>query len=237
MQELAPGAWKLNEAFLDMWQSENLSHDWILPDNFHVHVKVMSRVADTVHFLNQPFEVYRMENQASEKGRSLGANVTHSLDGFFVREITRRCMHNPERVAKIKYALSHPERKSNTNRANDRMVQTLWNHYLKSGFLSARILDHLNFGNAGLVDASVVLKLINTLPAKPFQVLAIHDCFRVLPNYGNDIRYQYTLMLHDLAKSNMLDYIVGQIVGKEVNIGKLDPEMYKDILASDYALS
>ena len=63
------------------------------------------------------------------------------------------------------------------------------------------------------------------------------DCFRVLPNYGNDLREQYNRQLMLIAKSNLLQYLLSQITGRPLSIGKLDPSMWKDILTTDYALS
>lgn len=78
METLAPYVWELNQVFLDMWQPDAYSNDWVLPDGFEVKIKVMDKVKETVHFLNEPFEVFTKVNQPIEKGRSLSANVTHS---------------------------------------------------------------------------------------------------------------------------------------------------------------
>ena len=61
--------------------------------------------------------------------------------------------------------------------------------------------------------------------------------FRCLPNYANDMRKQYTLQLQLLAKSELLSHIVGQIIGRPIQVGKLDPDLYKDIGSANYALS
>lgn len=63
------------------------------------------------------------------------------------------------------------------------------------------------------------------------------DCFRVLPNYGNDLREQYNRQLMLIAKSNLLQYLLSQIVGRQLSIGKLDPNLWQDIMDTDYALS
>ena len=238
MEKLAPAAWELNQAFLTMWNPNALSHDWVLPDNFHVHVKVISQVSNTVHFLDEPFEVFTKVNAPIEEGRSLGANSIHSVDGMVVREIVRRCDYNPVQIALVRDALEtdvNPEFLTETE--DTKMVKILWNHYEESGYLSARILDHLHYGTAHLVQKEPVIELLDSLPAKPFKVLTVHDCFRCLPNYGNDLRMQYNRQLFEIARSNLLSFIVSQILQRRVSLGKLDPKLHLDILSTDYALS
>lgn len=237
MAEVAPAAWELNEAFLSMWKSDALSHDWVLPDNFHVRVKVMAQVKEVVHFMNEPYDTFHMVNQPIEGGRSLGANCIHSIDGMIVREMTRRCDYNVDRILEIMGFLDAEIDGDVRNNADTHMVQVLWQHYQESGYLSARILDHLQAHNVSLVDRSVIWELIESLPEKPFKIIVVHDCFRVLPNYGNDLRKQYNRQLMLIAKSNLLQYLLSQIIGRHLNIGKLDPNLWKDILTANYALS
>lgn len=53
------------------------------------------------------------------------------------------------------------------------MVSILWNHYLKTGLLSARIFDYINEDSvSAITDRAVVWKLIYSLPAKPFKVMS-----------------------------------------------------------------
>lgn len=237
MAECAPAAWELNEAFLSMWNSEALSHDWILPDNFHVHVKVMHKVEETVHFMNKPYDTFHLVNAPTEEGRSLGANTIHSLDGMIVRELGRRCDYDPDTILRVVGALNQEEHGMGIGRPNDMMLATLWNHYVDSGYLSARILDYIDGGNVGMVNHDVIWELIDSLPEKPFKVISVHDCFRVLPNYGNDLREQYNRQLMLIAKSNLLQYLLSQIVGRDLKIGKLDMNLWKDIPFTNYALS
>ena len=237
MERMAPGVWELNQAMLHMWSPQAYSNDWILPDNFHVHVKVISTIKENVSFLNEPFEVTRKINAPKESGRSLGANMVHSIDGMMVREMTRRCNHDRARVNTLRWLIMAGVTKDHIENNHTKMVRLLWNHYTKTGFLSARILDHLQPYNISLVDTEPVLELIDSLPEKPFQIISIHDCFRCLPNYANDMRKQYTLQLELIAKSNLLSSIVSQIIGRDVEIGKLDPNLHKEVAQSNYALS
>lgn len=241
MQELAPAAWELNQAFLDIWNPEALSNDWVLPDNFHVHCKVMATVKERVNFLNEPHDVTYKVNAPKEQGRSLGANTVHSLDGLIVREITRRCDYDPAWISLVQSlldqeAVSHFTTKKEKDEAR-RMVGILWDHYVQSGYLSARILDYLDTETLTMVEEAPIRELITSLPLKPFKVLSVHDCFRVLPGYANDLREQYNRQLMLIAKSDMLQYLLSQLLGRPIQINKMDPTLYKDILEADYALS
>jgi hypothetical protein len=241
MKRLAPAAWELNETFLEIWNPEALSNDWVLPDNFHVHVKVMTLASETVNFLNEPFEVFRKVNAPKKNGRSLGANSIHSIDGMIVREMSRRCDYDANWIELIKEILSgeiisHFATKAESKDSH-RMVDILWKHFKESGYLSARILDYIDSDTIVFIDPVIISELINSLPAKPFKLMATHDCWRCLPQYGNDLRWQYNNQLYLIAKSNLLSFILSQILKHKVELGKLDETLPHDVLESDYALS
>lgn len=238
METLAPAAWALNKAFLAMWNPNALINSWVLPDNFYVHVKVMNQEEETVHFLNKPYSTFRTVNAPSENGRSLGANTVHSVDGMIVREMARRCDYDPAMVQYLYEVLeTHSEHPANEDSVMLKMVEILWQHYLDSGYLSARIMAYIHPDTVHLVDREVIKELLDSLPKKPFKVLSIHDAFRCLPQYGNDLRVQYNRQLMLIAKSNLLQFLLSQIMGKEIKITKQDPDLWEDIPDSNYSLS
>lgn len=238
MEEGAPYAWELNQKMLAIWNPDAESYRWVMPNNFHVNIKVMGQVTETVHFLERPYDVTYTVQMAIEKGRSLCANMTHSVDGMVVSEMELRCNYDWERVAFLRnLAAMAPNDSLGFGTEDDHMVTTLWSHYKESGFLSARILHFINGDNIDIVDRDAITQLINTLPAKPFEILAVHDCFRCLPNYGNDLRRQYNQILSDIARSNLLSFLISQIMGRIVPINKGDPDLWKDVLEANYALS
>lgn len=242
MQELAPAAWELNETMPAFWNPEALEHCWVLPDNFHVHVKVMDTEEEIVHFMNEPISVFSQVNRPTDTGRSLGANSIHSVDGLIVREMTRRCNYSDTKVKMLK-ELCHDLQDGAIicgeihEDDNADMVRTLWAHYERTGYLSARIIDHLWMHNFKLVDHCVIRDLLMSLPAKPFQIMSIHDCFRCLPNYGDDLRRQYNLQLQLIAKSKLLEDLLSQITQRHIPVKKMDDDMWKQIADSEYALS
>jgi hypothetical protein len=239
MQLLAPAAWELNQTFLDMWNPTALENSWILPDNFHVHVKIVSTMGETVHVFNEPIDTVRKINAPMSEGRSLGANTIHSIDGMIVREMTRRCDYNPEIVQEAyRILVDQPKKPTYPRTDNVKMVETLWHNYQYSGFLSARILDYIDEDSVNVIDVRQdVINLLRSLPEIPFQIIAVHDCFRCLPNHANDMREQYNLQLMLIARSNLLGFLLSQIMGKPIVIGKLHPDFWKQIMDTDYALS
>lgn len=238
MTEELPGIWELNQNLLELADPTAEEYSWVLPDNFNVRTKVMTTVTHNVEFCGDTYHVPQKIQGPIENDLSLGANTTHSIDGMIVREILRRCYFDANQVTDIKVTLSAAlyAGKTPMAREKDQMVITLWDHYLQSGFLSARILEVLDKDNLWWVDKDVILGLINSMPRSPFPVLAVHDCFRVHPNYGNDLRLQYNQILSEIAGSNLLGFIVTQIAGEVIVVDKFS-DLAPDVLEANYALS
>lgn len=240
MEAAAPAAWELNSAFLDMWNPTTDHYSWVMPDNFHVEIKVKGTNKETVEFGGVVYEIESKEQMPQESGRSLGPNCIHSLDGMIVREIVRRCDYDVDKINRIKYLLKVKPVHSPVEKSGELLLK-LMEHYKKSGYLSSRVLECINKHTVYLLNQEqkdAVLELIDTLPPKPFKVITIHDSFRCLPNYGNDLRFQYNLQLAQVAKSNMLSFLLAQIMGVEdVQITKYSDDLHNQILATEYALS
>jgi hypothetical protein len=233
----APGPWELNKFYLQCGNPNATSYLWALPDNFHCQIKVMVDEVQTINFMSKPYDITRKVQGTEEKTRMLSANTTHSIDGMVVREMLRRCNYDADLITYVKQLCYGVQESNVALEENFDMVMELWNHYERSGFLSMRICGYLDAGSIALVDRQVILEMLETLPKKPFKVLTVHDCFRCHPNYGNDLRRQYNQILSDIAKSNLLSFILSQVLGQEFTAGKLDNDMWKDVLEAEYALS
>lgn len=237
LEQETPFIWELNKAFLNMWNPDAFKYHWVMPDNFHIQMKVHDHVQEDVQFMGQTIATFRVENKPTPTGRSLGANLTHSLDGMIVRELLRRCSFDPVRQDEVQRLICEGPSTVYDEQSNDfQMVAQLWKLYEESGYLSARILDHLDSSNIGLVNTDPLQDLLDSMPKKPFKIIPIHDCFRVHPNYGNDLRKQYNLQLSLIAQSDMLGFLLTQLLGKQTNINK-QGHFEEEILQANYALS
>ena len=240
--ELAPYVWALNEYLLEVWDSNREIYSWVMPDNFHSHNKVRTKVYDKFKFAGNQYQTERWVVGPKERGRSLCANITHSLDALGVREIVASCTMSQERkleLTKITMYSQHEDAcdASQATTDNEAMVATLWKNYLMSGYLSVRILEYVDDSSVYFADRAALIELLDQLPKQSFHVLCIHDCFRVLPRYGNDIRKQYNLFLSKLAKSRMLEYLMTQVLLEPFTYEHPEPEMWREILDANYSLA
>ena len=176
MSAQCPYVWELNKFLLKAWNNKINEYGWIMPDNFHVHVKVYQKIKEEFAFMGKAYSFIHEENQPSDYGRAYSANVAHSCDSLMMREICAMAMHNPEQIAKIKNLLNQKTiTKESANKKNLDMVKILVQRYKDSGFLSARILNYIDSCSFVLVPREPLEELINNLPARPFEVVGIHQ--------------------------------------------------------------
>lgn len=236
---VAPGANSLNNIIQQLQDPTATKYEWTLPDGFEVVTKVMGLTTVEARVFDDYFEVTYKENKPTDFDLSLSANYIHSIDAYAMREVIRRCNYDPETVSKVQKLLflgaEAPEEYEDTH--NLEMVAKLWNLYCDTNILSVRILDYLDEETITLVDPLHVLYLLSMLPEKPFEVLGVHDCFRVLPSYGNDLRKQYNIIMWEIADSNVLNFNLSQIARKDITVNPADKYTKEEILNANYALS
>ena len=236
MSKEMPLAWELNNILVDMWMADVINYGWVMPDNFHVNIDVKKKIKHQFNFRGTTYEVIQEIVSENPYGRAYSANTAHSLDSLAAREIVALAMYNPEQIVKIKSLLNQKKKKTSLSLNDNKLVLTLVQLYKASGFLSARILDHINEDNIAIVPEEPLKELLDNIPEEPFEVICIHDSFRVLPKYGNDIRRLYILQLAKVARSNMLSFILSQLFKTEIKINKGNLD-WKEVLQSEYALS
>jgi len=87
------------------------------------------------------------------------------------------------------------------------------------------------------VDAYVAREMVRRANKAGFQLAHIHDSFWSYPKYMNQVREFYRDIVAEIAASDLLEDIVEQLTGERVELTYTHPELYKDILESEYMLS
>ena len=185
MEENSPGIVVLRDALMRCWDGDTYAHEWVMPDNFHVKIKVESVEEHEFLFKDIVDTCTRKVNAPVEKGIKNAAHVIHSTDGFVVREMVARCDYDVNQVSKVIELLMGLEINRagesgqgaaiRTKSKNARMVQTLVDRYKDSGFLSVRILDYIDEDSIHLVPREPLAELVKSLPDQPFSILTVHD--------------------------------------------------------------
>lgn len=197
---------------------QNVHYSWVMPDNFHVEMETEytdytdfkcitpDGEKDTAfgHKVTGPNKYYK----------GLVANITHSLDSLVMREMLIRCSY------KTNYRnqeLTLPKTKEPTG-----MLKTLLDHYHRTGFLSARVLDCLKGQEDTLTveETKAINDLIKSLPERPFELLGIHDSYHCSPNNAQALREQMKNILVAIADANILQDVMDQL---GINIKLLPP--------------
>lgn len=237
LDAVAPGAVLVMEHLLAAWQPYALSHSWTMPDGFDVVIKVMEAVdfkveVDELDHATFTHRIY--ENQGSEKGLSIAANVVHAIDGMVVREMNRRCNYD-EAVLKKAY-LMLVDYLGNVKTATQIAADY-------TNFVSLRLAEQLATGEIELMQVPLPMLLalgeilVNTLGHNSFPIICVHDEFKAHPNNMNHLRQTYIDIFVELSKSNLLADILAQIHDVPFyNITKYG-DVSKLISQSNYALS
>ena len=184
--KIAPTAFKLMADLLDTWQADALSHNWVMPDNFHVNIKVMQSKETRIEVdeLNHAtFTTYVKVNQGSKKGLANVANVIHSIDGYLLRSVIRRASYDHKKVATAKgFYIIELEKRNQAIQALavlDDELKNMLTIYEYSKMLDVSIIDYITDQNIGCVSTELLSKLVATL-SKMLElgsspVLTVHD--------------------------------------------------------------
>lgn len=244
MKRLCPGPDELRQILLNLWRSDVYQHDWFLPDGFHAVCKVMNQINVQVtapHF-GRTIEIPMNVNMPKKHELSLAANPVHSVDGYIVRELLRRCYYDAD-VIQNAYSLLHCKNAGKVStRSKDLQLLRLIELSERTNMVSVRMLDYIDECNAGIIPSNireVIMRIVRTMQMhKSFPVVTIHDAFRAHPNNMNYVRWHYNILMAEIADSTLLQSIIRDISGNpQLTIGKLSEGLSKDILESNYMLS
>lgn len=231
MRKEVPRAWALNEVFLQIWNPNASEYSWTMPDGFDVLVPVERAVEHSFSFYGQEYRYLKKEIGPKAKGRSLSANTCHATDSLAVREMIRRCSYDPVQVNRAMEALAGSTAIRGTKKQYQ-LAERLADLYKQTGFLSARVIQCLNYHTVKMFPEKELIRLMKSLPKKEFKLRTVHDEFYCLASYCNDMREQYRNIVLEVAKSNLLNHIVKAICAQD-----LDKDMdISDKIGCDYAL-
>ena len=244
---VAPGASSLLQMLINSWNPEALAHKWVLPDGYEAVIKVMvpKTCRIEVDELDHTTFTYAYEdNEATEKGLSLAANLIHSCDAYLLRSVVRRCSYDAERVPVLNSAITQEllERQLGVEPAEGTTeeLQYYLEHYQRSGVVDVVILDFLDENNLTTLPTQYLIKLNSILETMlqhpPFPVITVHDSYAAHPNKLNHLRNHYRNVLADMSESHMLSDLLTQLNGRKINVNKIDPELHKTIRTSSYAI-
>tara|TARA_B110001469_G_scaffold35338_1_gene35492 strand:- start:1933 stop:3141 length:1209 start_codon:yes stop_codon:yes gene_type:complete len=234
--EVAPGAVTTMEMLLGAWQPFGLSHDWALPDGFEAKCKVMVPVDVKIEVdeLNHSTFTHRFyENEGTESGLSIAANIVHSIDGMIVREMNRRCNYDKDVLQEAQQLIRRELAKRGPVSA---FPDT-------STFISLVEADNLvtnktpvvSYSDSDLLrlDYLISVSLLN----KPFPLVCVHDEFKAHANNMNHVRQHYIEIFAELGNSNLLADILTQVHQSPITVDKIMPTISTLIRRSNYALS
>lgn len=238
LKAYTPGAFRLNEMFQRFQDPNATEYNWTLPDGYQAKVVVKCLVEEEFEFFGEWDTAKYKVKAPTDYDNSLSPNAIHSVDAFIVREMVARCSYDPVKIDAIKALLKSNKQPDVFADSKDLdMVVKLWDLYKTTGFLSARILNFLNEETINLIDKTLLKELVDSLPKKSFQMITIHDAFRVLPSYGNDTRFQYNNILGLLHNSNVLAHLLSQLGNKKITIDKLETFPLELFHQANYSLN
>lgn len=237
------GAYALLRILLNAWDSTKEYNHWVLPDGFNAYIPVMQAITDRVKVeeLNYTMSVQTWVNKPMDFGLSIPANAIHSVDGYVLRSLVRRCNYNPKQVKK----------------AIGLIEEALLSEYVTPEHIveEAVMPIHLYFKTnlADIVCIQHIEKIVHQLPHdmlgkllitletmlqhEPFEVITVHDSFACHANNCNTLRYWYKEVLAEIAESTLLNHLLTQIYGEDCTFKKINPNLASSIRNSNYGLS
>lgn len=228
LREVFTGVYELTNELVNAWQPYSAFHQWNLPDGHTAHIKVMQTkdVQIEVDELDHATFTHRiLVNEGTEEGLSLVANVTHSVDGFLVREVTSRCNYNKEALL---YAQRWLEKNTDTSVEVDN-----WDNVISINQVMSKTFFDLNNNDR----IRLLILIQDLLDYTPFESATIHDSFWCSPLHMDRLRYWYISILAEIADSNLLAQIFSSIYGVDGTYEKLSDNLGDLIRSSNYPLS
>ena len=234
----------LRDILMNATDKEASQYQWVMPDGHTVVTPVTQRNWYQTTLSNG----FSFKWSIYEKGKSNwyiknAANVIHSVDGFIMREMVRRCNYEPRKVFDTyNLLLGVTKVEGGISQEFEKAMFLLE----KSEFIPTNIIEAINTTEEvnALPDwakEKLIGRLYLMLKYKPFDLIVIHDCFRCTPAMGNYIRYWYKEIMAEIAESDMLYFLCRQLPNNPVSHESVNINARKQVAdmirESEYGLS
>ena len=246
---VAPGAVELLSVLLASWQSNALSHTWVMPDGWTVDNKVTVKTNHQIEvdeLDHHTFDYTYYRSEALPRAKKNAANVTHSIDAYVLRAMIARTNFDEAEIQELDHWIMSVLMDRSFGKAvvpitDERMIK-YQKHYMRSGMPDMSICNALTEANVHQLTTKHLKELRRILTAMrhygAFEMITIHDDYKAHPNNMNAVRFHYKEILAELADSRIIEDIINQIYGVDnLTISKLTPDLSQHIRNSNDHLS
>lgn len=165
-----------------------------------------------------------------------------------MREMVRYANVDKNKATYVNYLIYQLKNVPKENTVNDNSdneeLKQLCYLYECSKVCSIEIINHINnyqdlltLSKEHIDDLSNILYLLVQQPR--YDLLVVHDCFTCLPKYMNYVRYNYNMIMSNIVKSNLLNFLLFQITPQhtQYNVNQeLKDYLSKLVLNSNYGI-
>lgn len=236
--EVAPTVADLMEHILGS-AAKNIKYEWTLPDGHTA--KTHDFKYEDIPFSCNGTELYvTKKDKQSSRRLSLLANLTHSVDGWVLRElITATKLGKTEALVKVSAAKDKVGSLDSLSKKIRDQVIRMGNQYKATGIASYTALLLPTEALAALGNAyldALATRIDTWLHEVPYGMITIHDSFGCLPKNMNATRKLYNEIMYTITTHDLLNNLLNQVGLKAFSYRKVIPDVER-ILDADYAIN
>ena len=221
LETLTSGAFTIRNVLFSLRDPTTSKYEFTLPDGFNAKVMVKNKILYEItceELNNEVIEIISTQNIPNKHCRALGAGVTHGIDGFMVRELSRRCNYNKSLLTLI---LNDIKRELLVRNIDETMTNYSIDQFLSTIHISTLTIKTLKYiSDTQLLRCKDHLTKILQYPS--FEIISIHDEFMCSPLHMGRLRYWYKEILAEMSESTLLNNILSELNGEPIVINKDD---------------
>lgn len=237
---VVPMAELAKNMMVNAWNSEATFHEWDLPDGAVAHINILNTVKKSGYPLGKHTYTYQYSVIGSKEigkagTKSLGANHTHSYDGYILRELNRRCNYVYFDITLLKMTPHEGEYCPELDR-----LESLYKRFNQ---VSVVALEYITENTLWLLSEShrkELLRILTEMGEYPsFEIKNVHDEFMCLPNHVHRMKYWYKELLVESYKSSWWADTFSKLTSEDHSYLNETPskEIIKQIREADYAIN